>query len=69
MVYGDFKDFLRRTTFDKGLINKAFNVAKNPKYDRYKGGLAFMVYNFFDKKTQVVVLIMKLSKINTQLKN
>ena len=69
MFYGYFKDFLRRTTFDKGLINKAFNVAKNPKYDRYKGGLASMVYNFFDKKTQVVVLIMKLNKINTQLKN
>ena len=63
MVYGYFKDFLRRTTFDKGLINKAFNVAKNPKYDRYKGGLASMVYNFFE--TQAVVLIMKLNKINT----
>ena len=32
--------------------NKAFNIAKNPKYDGYKRGLASMVYKFFDKKTQ-----------------
>ena len=29
--------------------DKAFNVAKNPKYDEYQRGLASMVYNFFDK--------------------
>ena len=33
MAYGDFKDLLRRTAFDKVLGDKAFNVAKNPKYD------------------------------------
>ena len=31
--------------------DKAFNIAKNPKYDRYQRGLASMVYKFFDKKT------------------
>ena len=31
--------------------DKAFNIAKNPKYDRYQRGLAFMVYKFFDKKS------------------
>ena len=29
---------------------KAFNIAKNPKYDGYQGGLASMVYKLFDKK-------------------
>ena len=31
--------------------DKAFNIAKNPKYDGYQRGLASMVYNFFDKIT------------------
>ena len=33
MAYGDFKDLKRRTTPDKVLRDKAFNNAKNPKYD------------------------------------
>ena len=51
MVYGDFKDLKRRTGSDKVLKDKAFNIAKNPKYDGYQRGLASMVYNFFDKKS------------------
>ena len=50
MAYEDFKDLARRKTFDKFLRNKAFNIAKNPKYDGYQRGLASMVYKFFDKK-------------------
>ena len=50
MVYGDFKDLARRTASDKVLRDKAFNIAKNPKYDGYQRGLASMVYKFFDKK-------------------
>ena len=50
MTYGDFKDLTKRTAADKVLKNKAFNVAKNPKYDRYQRGLASMAYKFFDKK-------------------
>ena len=52
MAYGDFKDLTKRTAADKVLENKAFNIAKNPKYDRYQRGLASMVYKFFDKKTK-----------------
>ena len=52
MAYGDFKDLQRRTYSDKVLRDKAFNIAKNPKYDGYKRGLASMVYNFFDKKVK-----------------
>ena len=47
MKYEDFKDLARRTASDKVLRDKAFNIAKNPKYDGYQRGLAFMVYNFF----------------------
>ena len=43
MAYGDFKDLKRRTTSDKILRDKAFNIAKNPKYDGYQRGLASMV--------------------------
>ena len=50
MAYGDFKDLARRTASDKVLRDKAFNIAKNPKYDGYERGLASTVYKFFDKK-------------------
>ena len=36
MAYGDFKDLTRRTSSDKVLRDKAFNVAKNSKYDGYQ---------------------------------
>ena len=51
MAYGDFKDLAKRTASDKVLRDKAFNIAKNPKYDGYQRGLASMVYKFFDKKS------------------
>ena len=51
MAYGDFKDVARRTAADKVLRDKAFNIAKEPKYDGYQRGLASLVYKFFDKKT------------------
>ena len=51
MAYGDFKDLTRRTASDRILFDKAFNIAKNPKYDGYQHGLASTVYKFFDKKT------------------
>ena len=56
MAYGDFKDFKKRTATDKVLRDKVFNTAEGPKYDGYQRGLASMVYKFFDKKLQVVVL-------------
>ena len=40
MGYGDFKDLKRRTSADNALRDKAFNIAKNPKYDGYQRGLA-----------------------------
>ena len=49
MAYGDFKDLTRFNSFDKKLGDKAFNLAKNPKYDRCQWGLGSTVYKFFDK--------------------
>ena len=49
MAYGDCKDLARRTAADKVLRDKAFNIAKDPKYDGYQR--ASMVYKFIDKKT------------------
>ena len=57
-------DDARRTASEKALKDKAFNIAINLKYDKYQRGLTFMVYNFFDKKTLVVMLPMKLKKMN-----
>ena len=51
MAYEDFKNLARRTTSDKILRDKAFNIAKSPTYDRYQRWLASMVYKFFDKKS------------------
>ena len=36
MIRGSFNDLPRRTVSDKYLRDKAFNIAKNPKYDRYQ---------------------------------
>ena len=36
VAYDDFKDLAKRTASDKVLRDKAFNIAKNPKYDVYE---------------------------------
>ena len=36
MAYGGFKNLNRRTAADKVLCDKAFSIAKNPKYDGYQ---------------------------------
>ena len=39
---GDFKDLAKRTVSDKVLRDKAFNIARNSKYDGYQRGLTSM---------------------------
>ena len=51
MAYGNFQDLPKRTTSDKVLRDKAFNIAKNVKYDGYQRGLTSIVYKTFDKKS------------------
>ena len=60
MAYGDFKDLNRSLSVDKVLSDKAFNIAKNPKYDWCQRDLTSVVSNFFDEKLLVVVLKMKI---------
>ena len=58
MAYVDFNDLLRRTSSAKVFWDKAFNIAKNLKYDGYQWGLASMAYNILTK----IVLICKQTK-------
>ena len=44
VAHGDFKGLNRRTVADKVWCNKAFNIAKNPKYNGYQQGLASVVF-------------------------
>ena len=49
-AYSDSKDLTNNTAAGKILKNKAFDIAKDPKYHGYQRGLASMVYKFFDSK-------------------
>ena len=51
MAYGKSKDLAKRTQWDKVLRDKAFKIASDQKYDGYQGGLAPMVYKFFNEKS------------------
>ena len=50
VAYSGSKDLTKRTVADKILKTKAFDIAKDPKYDGYQRGLASMVYKNFDSK-------------------
>ena len=49
-MYSDSTDLAKKTVADKILKNRAFDIAKDPKYDGYQRGLASMVYKSFDSK-------------------
>ena len=51
MAYENFKDLAIWTAFHIVLRDKAFNIARNPNYDRYQRELASVVYKFFSKKS------------------
>ena len=69
MAYGYFKDLVRRTASDKVLIDEAFKIATNPKYDVYQRGIASMVYKLFDKKSDSVTgKSAKGSGVNNEIK-
>ena len=66
-AYSDSKDLTKTTVADKTLRDKAFNIAKDPKYDGYQRGLASMVYKCFDKKSEGSGVNTKLAPQNQQL--
>ena len=47
-----FERFYKRVVSDNVLRDKAFNIAKNPKYNRYQRGLSSMDYKFSDRKSR-----------------
>ena len=51
MAYGKSNYLGKRTQSDKFLRNKAFKIARDPKYDGCQRLLASIVYKFFDKKS------------------
>ena len=65
MVYGYCKYLNRKTATVEVLRDKAFNIAKSPKYEGYQRGIASMVYDFLIKKLLVVVLKMKIFLIKS----
>ena len=75
MAYGKSKYLAKITQSDKVLRDKAFKMAKDPKYDGYQRGLASMVYTFFDTKSSEVMLTLnqiinsRMNFINRLLEN
>ena len=64
-----FNDLEKRTASNKVLRDKAFNIAKNSKYNGYQRGLASMTYNFFDKKsTSLLAKSVSGSGVNVNVK-
>ena len=49
-AYSDSKDLAKRTTSDKILKERAYEIVKTCNYDAYQRALSSMVYKFFDKK-------------------
>ena len=50
--YSDSKDLAKRTISDKIFKNRAYEIARDHKYNGYQRVLASMVYRFFGKKTR-----------------
>ena len=49
--YSDSEDLPKRFISEKILEERAFEIARNCKYDGYQRALVSMVYKFLDKKT------------------
>ena len=65
MTHENFKYLSNRTVSQK---DKAFNIARNSKYNRYQRGLACMFYKFFDKKfAGIANKFMQIKELSNQL--
>ena len=49
-AYSGSKDLANRTISDKILKDRAYEIARNCKYDVYQWALASMIYNFLIRK-------------------
>ena len=50
LAYFDSNHLAKRAISDKIVGKRAYEIAINPKYNRYQRGLASVIYNFFDEK-------------------
>ena len=66
MAYENFRDLTRTTASDKMLRDKAFNIAKNSKYDGCQRGLPSMAYKCFDKKLIGIISRIKNDNMSCQ---
>ena len=67
VAFGKSKDLTKIIQSEKGLRDKTFEFASDPKYDGYQRGLASMVNKFFDKKSSGSVIAV--TEPNYQLAN
>ena len=56
-AYSDSKDLAKRAISDKVLKGRAYEIARNRKYDKYQRALASMDYKFFDKNVESEVSV------------
>ena len=56
-TYSESKDLVKRTTSDKILKDRAYEIARNCGYDLYQKALASMVSRFYDKKAGLGVSV------------
>ena len=69
MAHAYFKDFTKKTDSDKILRDKAFNIAKNPKYDGYQQELLQWSIDFLIKNILVEQLKIRIFQTKSQLNN
>ena len=62
MACGDFKDLARGTASDKILCDKAFNIAKNPKYN---GNVELLQWSIIVLIKMLLVLALEMSLFQT----
>ena len=62
MACGDFKDLALGTASDKILCDKAFNIAKNPKYN---GNVELLQWSIIVLIKMLLVLALKMSLFQT----
>ena len=48
MSYKNFRNLPRSTAFETMSREETFNIATDPKYDRYHRSFASIIYKFFD---------------------
>ena len=65
MTYNAYKDIVTKKASDEVLFEKAFQIANNPKNDRYQRELVSMVCKLSDKKPSTG----KINHINNYLMN